>query len=126
MAGQHPQTELATRRHAHQQGVKLDRGVAGILLAKIRAAFPEDVANFAAWTGASVMEYLIAEGPEFQTRHAERLVALALEYQPLTGVLGMLSTEFLLAVAWKSASSRIRLPLKAPVLTSTMMSPRVP
>ncbi|MBM3475957.1 MAG: hypothetical protein FJX75_22030 [Armatimonadetes bacterium] len=78
------QTLANARRQMVSKGIALDLDLAGVLLGKLRSSFGEDYGSFAAFTGASPLEYLTARADAFQVSHAERLMGLLLEYKPLT------------------------------------------
>ncbi len=77
-------TLAACRKNLADKGVSLDRDLAGVILAKLKAGFPEDYDNFVLWSGANPIEYLTTSESGFHTRQAERLVDLLVEYKPLT------------------------------------------
>ena len=78
------ETLASTRRNLLAHGQRLDRGLAGAVLTRLKASFPSDYEAFLEWTGESPMEYLRSSGNDFHLRHAGRLVELLREYQPLT------------------------------------------
>jgi len=82
--GSFAETLAAARKDLVEKGVRLDREMAGVVLAKLKAGFPDDYLNFVNWTGANPIEYLTAEDNQVQVEVAERLVELLLEYKPLT------------------------------------------
>jgi len=82
--GTFAETLASSRRKLLANGLRLDLDLAGVLLGKLRARFPEDYANFVHWTGLSPGEYLAARDDRLQVEQAERLVGLLLEYRPLT------------------------------------------
>ena len=82
--GSFAETLAAARKRLVESGTRLTPDVAGVLLARLRADFPEDYANFVNWTDGSPIEYLIAQGNDFNVKTTGRLVELALEYKPLT------------------------------------------
>jgi hypothetical protein len=76
---------LASSREKLLEGKgALDADLAGVMMGRLRASFPEDYEHFASWTGASPLEYLTSRDNPFQVEHAGRLVELLLEYKPLT------------------------------------------
>ena len=75
------------RRHAQElreRRVLLDGDLAPAILARLKLTFPKEFENFMRWTGVSPLEYLLAEGNEYQLREVSRLVQMAAEYRPLT------------------------------------------
>jgi hypothetical protein len=78
------ETLAATRRKFIEGRVQADRDLVGPLLTRLKAAFEDDYQRFVEWTESGVVGYLNAPENEFHVREAERLVALALEYRPLT------------------------------------------
>jgi len=78
------ETLASCRKNRIEKRVPLDRDLAGLLLTKLNAAFPEDYANFTNWTGANPLEYLTARDDAIEVAAAERMVGLLLEYKPLT------------------------------------------
>ena len=78
------ETLANTRKQLVEQGVSLDRELADALLSRLKADFPDDYANFTAWTSATPLEYLLATGNDFNLRESERMLGLAFEYKPLT------------------------------------------
>ena len=77
------ETLAQTRKKAADEGVTLDRALAGALATRMKAEFPTEYEEFARFTPGPV-EYLIACGNDFNHREAARLVELLLEYKPLT------------------------------------------
>lgn len=73
-----------TRRKLAEGGKQLDPGLHGILTARLKSRFPEQYTAFVAATGSTPIKYLNARDNRFQTRHAERVMELLMEYQPLT------------------------------------------
>ena len=73
-----------SRKSLLEKGAVLDRGLAGALLTRLRADFPKDYETFAAFTGGSPLDFLTAKHSDFYEREAGRLVALLVEYKPLT------------------------------------------
>jgi hypothetical protein len=55
------------------------------LIARLKTAFPQQSADFAAWTETNLVEFISSTDPDRDRHAAERLVDLLLEYQPLTG-----------------------------------------
>jgi len=82
--GSFAETLASARKSLVEKGLMLDRDLAGILLAKLRADFPEAYENFTAWTGANPVEYLVAADNDANVRLAGRLVELLVEYKPIT------------------------------------------
>ncbi|MHB0959257.1 MAG: LamG-like jellyroll fold domain-containing protein [Pirellulaceae bacterium] len=86
----HPQATFAAtlvnfrRALMEQRTAPLDRELVGLLLAKLRADFARDYADFATATGNTPFEYLTAENHDALAATVGRLVELMLEYQPLT------------------------------------------
>ncbi len=80
------ETLAGTRRRLREQRIRLDADLATVLARKLRSAFPDEFAEFVAYTGASPLELVAAADDRFQEAHTERLVALMLEYRPLTEV----------------------------------------
>ncbi len=78
------ETLAGLRKGLAQEGAALDRPLAGALLTRLRADFPEDYERFAAFAGASPRDYLTAKDVDFYVRQAARLVELLMEYKPLT------------------------------------------
>jgi hypothetical protein len=72
------------RRKLTSGEARLSIDLVGLLTGKLTAAFPDECARFASWAGASPIEYAAAGDDQLQIDSAERLVGLALEYQPLT------------------------------------------
>ena len=73
-----------TRRNCAECRVLLDGDLAPAILARLKSTFPKEFENFMRWTGVSPLEYLLAEGNEYQLREVSRLVQMAAEYRPLT------------------------------------------
>ncbi len=67
-----------------EKNVRLDRGVAGAVLARLKSAFPDEYDRFVTAAGSRPAEYLTARGNEFHLRVVGRLVELMQEYRPLT------------------------------------------
>lgn len=78
------ETMAASRAKLLAGGLALDLDVAELLRSRLRQQFPEESAQFRAYTGREELEYLVAPDDTFQRDQARRLVALALEYRPLT------------------------------------------
>jgi hypothetical protein len=77
-------TLAACRKNVIEKGVQLTPELTEILLARLRAAFAEDYANFITWTRADLVEYLTAHENDFHLRETGRMIGLLLEYKPLT------------------------------------------
>lgn len=73
-----------TRKLLQKKAVVMDRELAGAVVARLKARFPEDCQRFFEFTGAGPIEYLAARGNEFHLEHAGRLMDLLWEYKPLT------------------------------------------
>ncbi len=86
------------------RGAELSRDLAGILLTRLKARFPEDYDNFVRWTGANPITYLTAEDDDFLRHEAGRLIELLLEYKPLTESQWKKQTPEQLA-KWKEAEA---------------------
>ncbi len=71
----------ALREH---RDAPLDRDLVGLLLAKMKADFARDYADFLQATGNTPFEYLTAANHDGLSATVGRLVELMLEYQPLT------------------------------------------
>jgi len=82
--GSFAETLAGARKGLVEGPTRLDRDLAGALLARLKADFPDDYAAFVEFAGVSPIEYLLAEDDDFDRRQAGRLVALLLEYKPLT------------------------------------------
>jgi len=78
------ETLASSRRNLVEKGVQLKRNLADAFLRKVRSSFREDYNNFVKWTGMHPVRYLTAKGNAVSASQAERLVALLLEYKPLT------------------------------------------
>ncbi len=77
------ETLADAREKFTEQGVQLDRDLAGALLVRLKSSFPEDYETFLKWSGASPAQYLSANG-DVSIQKAEELVELLVEYKPLT------------------------------------------
>jgi len=82
--GSFAETLANSRKNLLEKGVPFNRDLAGVFLSTLKSSFPEDYENFLNWTEASPAEFLTAEGSDLGVREADRLVALLLEYKPLT------------------------------------------
>lgn len=89
------ETLAGARRAIAGQETRLAPDLAFAMQARLRAQFPTESDNFAAWTGKQPLEYLADVDPAANARLAERLVNLVFEYQP--------STE----QQWKSQSAEL-------------------
>lgn len=78
------QTIAATRGNLAKSGKTLDEDMTDALLRRLKADFEGDYANYTAWTGCSPLEYLTTADNDLCLKQAERLMALLLEYMPLT------------------------------------------
>ncbi len=78
------ETLADSRRRMVEGKGGLDLDLAGMLLRRMRADFPEDSANYSVWTGASPLEFMAARGDDYELAQAGRLVGLLLECKPLT------------------------------------------
>jgi Hydrazine synthase alpha subunit middle domain/Concanavalin A-like lectin/glucanases superfamily len=78
------ETLAGTRQRMIEQGVRGDRDLAGVILARLRLAFPAAYDQFATYTGASLLDYVTSDDPELLAREAGRLVELLVEYRPVT------------------------------------------
>ncbi len=81
--GSFAQTLARTRKKLAESGEQPDRDVAGAILVRLKASFPEDYASFLKWTGASPADYLVAD-KDASIETAKRLIALLVEYKPVT------------------------------------------
>ena len=70
-------------RLAHQAG-GLDDECVDALSARLKNDFPEASAQFAEWTGVSVIEYVLTAGAAFHDEKLGWLMELLLEYRPIT------------------------------------------
>lgn len=78
-------TLIEVRRALAARGTEpLDRELAGLLLARLKADFPQDYTDFAQATGSTPLQYLSAVNPQELAATVGRLVELMLEYAPLT------------------------------------------
>ena len=77
------ETLAGARKNFAEKGPQLDRQLAVPLLAKLKADFADDYANFLTWADANPIEYLTARGNDFHVRTAGRLIELLVEYRPL-------------------------------------------
>jgi len=80
------ETVAGTRRNLVQKAVPLDAEVSGALVARFRAAFPDDIERLQQWFGMGLAEYLRSAGSAVNVNAVGRLVGMALEYEPLTAV----------------------------------------
>lgn len=78
------ETLTRTRQRLLENGLKLDLDLAAVVLARLRAAFPQDYESFVNATGTNPLEYLSDRDDRFQVEQAERLISLLMEYRPLT------------------------------------------
>ncbi len=78
------ETLAHSRKMLAEGDVRLSADLAGVLLTKLRARFPDDYERFIEWTGANPIRYLTAEDEDFLMNEARRLVDLMVEYKPLT------------------------------------------
>jgi hypothetical protein len=78
-------TLVETRRALAKRDTEpLDRELAGLLLARLKADFPRDYSDFAQATGSTPLQYLSAVNPQELAATVGKLVELMLEYAPLT------------------------------------------
>ena len=78
------QTLAGSRESLATNGGHLDGDLGHIFLARLKADFAAEYANFVNWTQAGPIEFLTASGNELNLREAGRLVELMLEYKPIT------------------------------------------
>ena len=64
--------------------MKLNRDLAGALLVRLKASFPEDYENFLKWTGTSSNRIFLFGDGNVNIQEAEKLIGLLVEYKPLT------------------------------------------
>lgn len=79
-----PATLARLRRALQASRAVGDDELVGVALARLRADFPDDYAQYVRSVGFSPGDYLRAEDNEAIVALAERLVVLMLEYEPLT------------------------------------------
>jgi hypothetical protein len=78
------ETLAECRKNMLEKGGETDPKLAAMVAGRLRAAFPDDYANYVHWTGADPSRYLIAADNAAIAQTAQRLLELALEYRPLT------------------------------------------
>lgn len=78
------ETLSAVRARLAERKGRADTGLAGAVLTRLRADFPEEYAAFADGTGLTPLEWLTDRHGNFPASHARRLLELLLEYKPLT------------------------------------------
>ena len=78
------ETLAGCRKIVVAKGMRLDAETAGFLTARIKAAFPDHVAEFVRWARCQPSEYLRSPDKDFPAKHLGRLVDMMLEYKPLT------------------------------------------
>ncbi|HOZ48775.1 MAG TPA: hypothetical protein PLO37_22760 [Candidatus Hydrogenedentes bacterium] len=78
------ETLADSRANLVREGLRLTRSMAETAVARITAQFPEDCRDFAAWTGTSPLGYLASDDVMLDEKLAATLVALLVEYRPLT------------------------------------------
>ena len=77
-------TLASFRKVLANQAEPLDTELIGVLLARLKADFPADYADYVGTTGGSPYEYLMANNNDALTAMVGQLVELMLEYRPLT------------------------------------------
>lgn len=78
------ETVAGTRRQLAAKALPLDAEVSGALVARFRAAYPDEAERLQQWFGMGLAEYLRRAGNEVNVSAVGRLVGMALEYRPLT------------------------------------------
>ncbi|MBP8131451.1 MAG: hypothetical protein KA184_17870 [Candidatus Hydrogenedentes bacterium] len=78
------ETLALTRKQIAERAEPVDSEVGNAVLRLMRARFPRECAEYAVYTGASPLEYLLAGRGRFEVRQAQQLMDLLLEYKPLT------------------------------------------
>ena len=78
------ETLANSRRNVIEKRVRLHGELVELADRALRAAFPQDYASFAKWTGSNPSAYLMGRGSDIGVRTAGRLVELMVEYKPLT------------------------------------------
>ncbi|MBX7257102.1 MAG: hypothetical protein K1Y02_12135 [Candidatus Hydrogenedentes bacterium] len=77
------ETIQSTHKNFAEQNKALDADLADALLARVRAAFPDQSAELLEWTGVTPAQLLTAD-PSFYAAQMDVLLDLLLEYKPLT------------------------------------------
>jgi hypothetical protein len=77
------ETMAATRKKLAENGTAADAGLSEAILARLRAAFPEECAQMLDWTGFTPLECLTAGHADYAEK-LQRLIDLMVEYRPLT------------------------------------------
>ena len=78
------ETVVGARRRVLEAGFEADRKLTGTLPTLLRADFPDGWEQFRRQTRLSLTEYFASKDLDAHVRLVERLMALALEYKPLT------------------------------------------
>ncbi|MCX7048706.1 MAG: hypothetical protein NTX50_24865 [Candidatus Sumerlaeota bacterium] len=78
------ETLAASRQNAIEKGMALDAKTASAFMARLRTGFLEECQRFRLWTGADPTVFLRSKGNDFYLTAGERLMALLIEYKPLT------------------------------------------
>jgi Concanavalin A-like lectin/glucanases superfamily/Hydrazine synthase alpha subunit middle domain len=78
------ETLARTRKNLVEQHVQADGDLAGVILARLKVAFPTAYDEFAAYVGTNVVNVLTSDDPDALSREARRLLALLVEYRPIT------------------------------------------
>jgi hypothetical protein len=79
------ETIMRSRSQIVEKHLTLDADVAAGVALRLKTDFADEYEHFAASTGVNPHEFLLAADPDQHIRSAERLLALLLEYKPLTG-----------------------------------------